>query len=69
MAYIQSYNTALQEVRNPNLAVQVATGVVITIAMMEQNQSQPQPILNPLEMIFSQIAERAKKEGKSEDKE
>lgn len=30
-AYIHSYNLALQEVRNPNLAAQIATAVTMVI--------------------------------------
>ncbi|MEH2953125.1 hypothetical protein VV089_09010 [Candidatus Merdisoma sp. JLR.KK011] len=61
-AYIHSYNLALQEVKNPNLAVQIATAVIIVI-----NTNIPeQPAINPLAAFFAQLAEQQRKEPEPE---
>jgi hypothetical protein len=67
-AYIHSYNLALQEVRNPNLAAQIATAVIMVI-----NTNIPeQPAINPLAAFFAQLAaqqpEPGKKEGSDSDR-
>ena len=36
MAYIHSYNVAIQEVKNPNLATQIAMSVILAIHTTEQ---------------------------------
>lgn len=64
-AYIHSYNLALQEVRNPNLAAQIATAVTMVI-----NANIPeQPAINPLAAFFAQLAEQQGKEPESESGE
>lgn len=67
-AYIHSYNLALQEVKNPNLAAQIATAVIMVI-----NTNIPkQPAINPLAAFFAQLAaqqpEPGKKEGSDSDR-
>lgn len=66
-AYIHSYNLALKEVRNPNLAVQIATAVIMVIDLNMPRQQ----TINPLEFLFTQMAakaqERTGKEGKEAD--
>lgn len=60
-AYIHSYNVALKETRNPNMAVQVATSVIMTMnAMPEKRQA-----VNPLEMLM--MAAAMQSEGKKKD--
>lgn len=60
--YIHSYNLALQEVRNPNLAAQIATAVTMVI-----NTNIPeQPAINPLAAFFAQLAEQQGKEQEQE---
>jgi hypothetical protein len=54
LAYLHSYNVALRETRNPNLAVQAAMAVVFTV--MNKADSKPQePSMeqaNPLAILF-----------------
>lgn len=40
-AYIHSYNLALQEVKNPNLAAQIATAVIMVINTNIPEQPEP----------------------------
>lgn len=64
-AYIHSYNLALQEVRNPNLAAQIAAAVTMVI-----NTNIPeQPAINPLAAFFAQLAEQQGKEQEPGEKE
>ena len=64
-AYIHSYNLALKEVRNPNLAAQIATAVIMVIDLNIPRQQ----TINPLEFLFAQMAAKAQagKEGKEAD--
>ena len=67
-AYIHSYNLALKEVKNPNLAAQMATAVIMVI-----NTNIPeQPAVNPLAAFFAQLAaqqpEPGEKEGGNHDR-
>lgn len=67
-AYIHSYNLALKEVKNPNLAAQIATAVIMVI-----NTNIPeQPAVNPLAAFFAQLAaqqpEPGEKEGGNHDR-
>ncbi len=39
-AYMSSYNTAMQEVKNPDFAVQIATAVIMAINMGMPKQQQ-----------------------------
>lgn len=48
-AYIVAYNTALKEVKNPDLAVQMAMSVITTIYMIDSQNKPKDP--------FSQLAE------------
>jgi hypothetical protein len=61
MAYIHSYNVALRETRNPNMAVQVATSIVMTIGAMPKKQQ----AVNPLEILM--MATAMQKGEKKED--
>lgn len=59
------YNLALQEVRNPNLAAQIAAAVTMVI-----NTNIPeQPAINPLAAFFAQLAEQRGKEPEPGEKE
>ena len=59
-AYLYSYNLALKEAKNPNFAVQVATGVVMAVLLV--NKPQPQQI-SPLQLILESMAEQARQEA------
>ncbi|MCM1026110.1 MAG: hypothetical protein NC432_06720 [Roseburia sp.] len=64
-AYIHSYNIALKEVRNPNLAAQIATAVIMVIDLnMPKQQS-----VNPLELLFAQMATVAQEQREKEESE
>lgn len=56
-AYIHSYNLALKEVKNPNLAAQIATAVIMVIDLNAPKQS-----VNPLELLFTQMATAAQQQ-------
>lgn len=61
-AYIHSYNMALKEVKNPNLAAQIAAAVIMVI-----NTNIPeQPAINPLAAFFAQLAARQPEPGRKE---
>lgn len=64
-AYIHSYNLALKEVGNPNLAVQIAMAITMVINM---NEPQRQPI-NPLNILFAQMAAKVQEQNKEEREE
>lgn len=66
MAYIYSYNTAMQEVKNPNFAVQVAMSVITTINMGEQIGK---PVQNPLKILLEHMAKVQEREGENDDRE
>lgn len=65
MAYLHSYNTAMRETRNPNLAVQVAMGVVMSL-MTVMKPPEPKQI-NPLEMIVAAMAQQQREAEKTEE--
>lgn len=66
MAYIYSYNTAMQEVKNPNFAAQIAVSVITAIEIHHQPEH---PKLNPFEMLFANIAAQAKaQKGEGDDR-
>ena len=54
MVYIHSYNKAMNEIRNPSLAVQAAMSVIMAIANIELAERRPPA--NPLEALFTSIA-------------
>ena len=57
-AYIHSYNLALKEVKNPNLAAQIATAVIMVIDLNTPKQQ----AINPLELLFAQMATAAQQQ-------
>ena len=61
-AYIHSYNLALKEVKNPNLAAQIATAVIMVIDLNAPKQS-----VNPLELLFAQMATAAQQQKKESE--
>lgn len=64
-AYIHSYNLALKEVKNPNFAAQIATAVIMVIDLnMPKQQS-----VNPLEVLFAQMAAAAQQQGEEKESE
>ena len=64
-AYIHSYNLALKEVKNPNFAAQIATAVIMVIDLnMPKQQS-----VNPLEVLFAQMAAAAQERTGKEESE
>lgn len=56
-AYIHSYNLALKEVKNQNLAAQIAMAVIMVIDLNAPKQS-----VNPLELLFAQMATAAQQQ-------
>ena len=64
-AYIHSYNLALKEVKNPNLAAQIATAVIMVIDLNTPKQQ----AINPLELLFAQMAAAAQERTRKEESE
>ena len=64
-AYIHSYNLALKEIKNPNLAAQIATAVIMVIDLNTPKQQN----VNPLELLFTQMAIAAQEQGRKEESE
>ncbi len=70
-AYIVAYNTAMEQMRNPSAAEQVATAVTMTYMIMlksemQQAQQQQDIGMNILNMIAAAAAD---KQGSQEDGE
>jgi len=56
---------ALKEVRNPNLAAQIATAVIMVIDLNIPRQQ----TINPLEFLFAQMAAKAQEQAGKEERE
>lgn len=65
-AYLYSYDLALEEVKNPDLAVQVAMSVVMAVLMVNKPQ---QKQYNPFQLILESIAAKARQEAAEEETE
>lgn len=70
-AYIHSYNLAMEEVRNPGFATQVALGVTTSIAMATPKRNVA--VVDPFEVILAHMgvvkqeeAARADSDGQGE---
>lgn len=63
-AYLRSFNVALQETGNPNLATQVATAVIYTAAMVGKNN---QPQISPMQFIAAAL-QQSMQETANEDR-
>lgn len=59
-AYLISYKVALKEVRNPELALQTATSIIMGILMVEQSR---QPKIDPLRMFTAILQQAAQKQA------
>lgn len=67
MAYIYSYSIAVKEVKNQNLATQIAASVITAIAITTRGDRQT---FNPLELLFAHIQKQAgQQDGKNREKE
>lgn len=66
MAYIYSYSKAIQEVKNPNFATQIAMSVIATINMGEQIGK---PVQNPLKILLEHMTKVQEREGENDDRE
>lgn len=69
--YTESYMRALERTHNPDLAVQTAMGVLMTIRMVD-NQAQPkqpEPQINPMAALFGAMIHGAaqNREAQGED--
>ena len=64
MAYIHSYNVAMKEVKNPNLATQIAMSVILAIHTTEQQKQQQQA--GPFETLFAHIVAQMQGKGSEE---
>lgn len=66
-SYIHAYNIAMSEVRNPSFATQIATGVLLVVAMEMRNKQQSE--MNPFTMILGAAINAAKNSEESEESE
>lgn len=67
-AYISSYNVAMQKVRNPEFAAQIAGMVVVAINMnMSKQQQEVNPVAGLLAQMF--VANRQQEETENLDGE
>ncbi len=64
-AYIHAYNLALKEVKNQNLAVQIAIAVTVVIDL----NASWQRTINPLEFLFAHMAAKAQEQARKEERE
>lgn len=65
VAYIHSYDLALKEVKNPNLAAQIATAVTMVI-----NTNIPdQQTIDPIGLLFAQMATAVREQAGGEERE
>lgn len=68
-AYIISYNTAMEMTNNPNMAMQIASCVVMSyMAIMKPQQMQIDPMAAVM-MAVGQYMMQQKQEGGGEDKD
>lgn len=61
-AYLEAYMRSLDKTHNPDLAVQVAAGVIMVLRMVDaQNEpKQPaQPQMNPMAALFGAMMQQA----------
>ena len=65
-AYIYSYNEAMKEYRNPNMAMNVAMGVSFAIASAVGNK---QPRINPMDLIMAAVAKNMQEQTETEEEE
>lgn len=64
-AYIHSCNLALREVKNPNLAAQIATAVAMVInANMPEQQT-----IDPMRLLFAKMATAVREQAGEEERE
>lgn len=66
MAYLSAYKTAIEEIRNPNFANQIAASVIMTMAIAEEKAK---PEINPLEVLFANIAKKVQQKEESNNEE
>lgn len=60
LAYIKSYNTAMRETKNPEMAMQIASVVVMTLMQIVKTEKEE---INPLVILTQAIQnQRDKKE-------
>lgn len=68
-AYIVAYNTALETVKNPDLAVQIAMNVVATIYIIDKS-NEPKDPFSQMSAVMQMIAlESIKLEEEDDDDE
>ena len=70
--YIRSYKIALQEVKNPNLAQQIAASIALLADMQERQEKTQQQIqnaqqLNPLAALFFAATQAKQRENEKQD--
>lgn len=64
--YTQAYLSSMDELHNPQLAIQVAMGVTMVVGQMMQNPQRVEQ--NPLGMIFSAMMQNSQKKKQTENK-
>ncbi len=67
MMYIHSYSIAIQETKNPDLSVQIAMSVILTIHTTGQQKQQQ--AASSFEVLFASIAAQMAQHQEEEEEE
>ena len=51
-AYMEAYMRSLDKMHNPDLAAQVAVGVIMVLRMVDAQNEPKQPQMNPMAALF-----------------
>lgn len=66
--YICAYNVAMEKTKNPAIAMQTATSIILAMTMKEPKETEVF-MVNPLEALFSTIKNSVQEEKKSDGAE
>lgn len=66
LIYTHSYQVALQEVKNPELAIQIAMGVTGMIKAMDFKKESNQPQISPMDLFMATIMHGVKVEDEAD---
>lgn len=58
-AYMEAYMRSLDKMHNPNLAAQVAVGVIMVLRMVDAQNEPKQPQMNPMAALFGAMMQQA----------
>lgn len=58
-AYMEAYMRSLDKMHNPDLAAQVAVGVIMVLRMVDAQNEPKQPQMNPMAALFGAMMQQA----------